>query len=191
MKTGDDILILIEEDEWMMEVLRSAEALQLPDWWVCAGFVRSKVWDHLQGYANRTSLGDIDFIYYDENGLDEELEKEYERQLNRLMPGLPWSLKNQARMHEVNGLPPYRSSVDAISQFPETATALGVKLDERSKLKLAAPHGLDDLFGMKICPTPAFEKDERLMGVYRHRVASKKWAEKWPKVEVTPGKKRL
>lgn len=190
MKNRDDILKEIEEDEWMMEVLRSAESLQLPDWWVCAGFVRSKVWDYLHEYAERTPLGDIDVIYYDENDLDEELEKEYEHQLNRLMPGLPWSVKNQARMHEVNDLLPYGSSVDAISQFPETATALGVKLDEKNKLELAAPHGLADLIGMKVCPTPAFEKDDRLMNVYRHRLESKNWTEKWPKVEVVAASKK-
>lgn len=168
----------------MMEVLRSAKSLQLPGWWVCAGFVRSKVWDSLHNYTKRTPLGDIDVIYYDEIDLDEEQEKKYEHHLSRLMPGLPWSVKNQARMHKINGLPPYRSSVDAISQFPETATALGVKLDEQGKLELTEPHGLNDLIGMKICPTSAFEKDERLMGVYRHRLESKNWQQKWPKVEV-------
>ena len=39
--------------------------------------------------------------------------------------------KNQARMHVVNNMLPYSSSVDAISKFPETATALGVTLDEK------------------------------------------------------------
>lgn len=188
MKTEKEILSAIGNDEWMLEVLRAAATLKLPDWWVCAGFVRSKVWDALHGYAARTPLGDIDVIYYDENNLDEAREKDHERQLSRLMPGLPWSVKNQARMHEVNGLPPYRSSGDAISQFPETATALGVKVIERGELKLTAPHGLEDLFGMKVCPSPAFEKDERLMNVYRRRLASKKWKEKWPKVEVAAAK---
>ncbi|RAZ81448.1 nucleotidyltransferase family protein [Planococcus halotolerans] len=184
MENRDEILKGIEEDEWMMEVLHSAESLQLPDWWVCAGFVRSKVWDYLHDYTKRTPLGDIDVIYYDEKDLDEELEKKYEHRLSGLMPGLPWSVKNQARMHKVNDLPPYRSSVDAISQFPETATALGVKLDERGELELTAPHGLGDLIGMKVIPAPAFEKDERLMSVYRQRLESKNWMKKWPKVEV-------
>lgn len=184
MENRDDILKEIEEDSWMMEVLRSSEKLNLPDWWVCAGFVRSKVWDYLHGYAERTHLGDIDVIYYDEKDLDEEMEKKYEHRLNGLMPGLPWSVKNQARMHEVNDLPPYDSSVDAISQFPETATALGVKLNERGELEFTSPHGLEDLIAMKICPTPAFEQDERLMKTYWKRLESKNWKQKWPKVEV-------
>lgn len=191
MRNEEEILRLIAEDEWMLEVLQAAGTLKLPDWWICVGFVRSKVWDTLHNYAERIPLGDIDVIYYDENNLDEALEKEYEHQLNLVMPGLPWSVKNQARMHEVNDLPPYLSAVDAISQFPETATALGVKLDARGELELTAPHGLEDLFGMRICPTPAFEKDKRLMTVYRQRLISKEWTRKWPKVEVLAASEKL
>lgn len=190
MEDRNEILNLIKKDEWMMEVLNAADKLQLPDCWVCAGFVRSKVWDHLHGHVERTPLGDIDVIYYDENNLDEKLEKEYEHQLNRLMPSLLWSVKNQARMHQVNDLPPYESAVDAIARFPETATALGVKLNGQGELELTAPHGLADLFGMKVRPTPAFEKDERLMAVFGQRIDSKKWKQKWPLVEMPPVKER-
>lgn len=191
MKTEEQILSAIANDDWMLKVLRAAATLELPDWWVCAGFVRSKVWDVLHGYAVRTPLGDIDVIYYDHQNMDEELEKEFERRLNQFMPGLPWSVKNQARMHEVNDLPPYRSSVDAISQFPETATALGVKVAESGKLELTAPHGLKDLIDLKVCPTPAFENDERLMKIYRHRLATKQWPWKWPQVTVVSIQKKL
>ena len=184
MKTEEEMLSVIAEDSWMLEVLRAANTLNLPDWWICAGFVRSKVWDALHDYDVRTPLGDIDVIYFDKEKLDEEMEKDYECQLGRLMPELPWSVKNQARMHEINDLPPYLSSVDAISQFPETATALGVKLGTRGQLELTAPHGLKDLLALQVRPTPAFKQDERLMVTYRQRLASKQWTRKWPKVTV-------
>ncbi|EHL78823.1 hypothetical protein HMPREF1015_02191 [Bacillus smithii 7_3_47FAA] len=38
-----EIIQLIKEDEWMMDILRAVKSLYLPDWWVCAGFVRSKI----------------------------------------------------------------------------------------------------------------------------------------------------
>lgn len=38
-----EIIQLIKEDEWMMDILRAVKSLHLPDWWVCAGFVRSKI----------------------------------------------------------------------------------------------------------------------------------------------------
>jgi len=40
-----DISKIIEADDWMMDVLRAAEKLQLPDWWIGAGFLRNKIWD--------------------------------------------------------------------------------------------------------------------------------------------------
>ncbi len=43
IKTEQDIIKLIQSDTWMMEILQTAKSLQLPDWWVCAGFVRSKI----------------------------------------------------------------------------------------------------------------------------------------------------
>lgn len=184
MKDKNDVVAAITEDRWMLDVLQAAAALKLPDWWICAGFVRSKVWDALHNYSEKTPLGDIDVIYYDENQLDEELEKEYENRLSLLMPGLPWSVKNQARMHKVNNREPYLSSVDAISRFPETATALGVKVDGSGHLELTAPHGLKDLLDIRVCPTPAFAGDEQLMIVYRQRLAAKEWIRKWPKVEI-------
>ncbi|WP_422124593.1 nucleotidyltransferase family protein [Planococcus sp. X10-3] len=184
MRSKNDVLMAIAKDEWMLDVIRTVETLKLPDWWICAGFVRSKVWDSLHDYAERTQLGDIDVIYYDKDNLDEAMEKEYEHQLRLKIPELPWSVKNQARMHEINNIKPYSSSVDAISRFPETATALGVRLGARGKLELTAPHGLEDILAMKVRPTPAFESDEQLMKTYRQRLVSKDWTQKWPKLQV-------
>lgn len=116
------------------------------------------------------------------------MEKEIESQLNALMPGQPWSVKNQARMHEINGSPPYLSSTDAISQFPETPTAVGVSLNTCGELELTAPLGVADLLALKVCPTPAFEKDEHLMKTYRQRIVSKDWIHKWPKLELHAAK---
>lgn len=184
MNTEEKVLAMIREDEWMMNVLRAADKLKLPDWWICAGFVRSKVWDVLHCYAERTPLSDIDVVYFDKDILDEESEKEYERQLNLVLPNLPWSVKNQARMHALNSLPPYQSSIDGISKFPETATAIGVRLDGHGQLQIIAPHGLNDLHAIKVYPTPSFEKDERLMQIYKQRLVTKDWMEKWPRIEM-------
>ncbi|HHP0981978.1 TPA: nucleotidyltransferase family protein, partial [Bacillus anthracis] len=50
IQTEQDIVRLIENDEWMMNVLQIAKSLELPDWWICAGFIRSKIWDTLHNY---------------------------------------------------------------------------------------------------------------------------------------------
>ncbi|MGI2328278.1 nucleotidyltransferase family protein [Planococcus sp. YIM B11945] len=182
MKTEEDVLALVEKDAWMLAVLAAARSLDLPDWWICAGFVRSKIWDALHGFNERTPLSDIDVIYFDPENLSEHAEKRVEERLHRIMPGLPWSVKNQARMHIANELEPYTSAVDAISKFPETATALGMKVDGEGTLMLTAPHGLDDALNMAIKPTPYFYKNEKIMQTYKDREKRKNWQATWKKV---------
>lgn len=160
------------------------EKCNLPDWWICAGFVRAKVWDVLHGFSERTLLPDIDVIYFDSTVQSVELEKENEQTLLHLQPHLPWSVKNQARMHIVNRIPPYESSIDAISKFPETATALGVKLNDHGKVVLAAPHGIEDVVNCQVKPTPYFTQSEEQMEIYKDRVIKKNWKARWDKLEV-------
>lgn len=180
------IIQLVEQDAWMMQILRTAGTLGLPDWWVCAGFVRSKVWDALHGYAARTPLPDVDVIYFDERCLDEEVEKRWEKELRAIMPGVPWSVKNEARMHLVNGISPYSSSVDAMSKFPETVTALGLSLDEQGRVILSAPCGVEDLVQMVVRPSPYFLQTEARKEIYEERVAKKNWKRSWPRIRVEP-----
>ena len=143
-----DIITLIQEDDWMMSLLKCAKSLNVPDWWICAGFVRSKIWDVLHGFDERTPMPDIDVIYYDQSNVEKGVEKKHEEALNRLLPTVPWSVKNQARMHIANNSSPYSSSEDAIAKFPETATALAVKLDEGDNVILTAPHGIQDVVNL-------------------------------------------
>ena len=132
LSNEQNIIELIAADEWMMHVLQCASS-------ICAGFVRSKVWDTLHRYEERTSLPDVDVIYFEPDSVDEENEKRLERVLTNLDPTISWSVKNQARMHVVNHVTPYSSSTDSMSKFPETATAIGVTLDEKGELQLSAP----------------------------------------------------
>ncbi|TCM91089.1 hypothetical protein EV294_109166 [Paenibacillus sp. BK033] len=178
-----DIIELVLEDEWMMKVLHAAGALNLPDWWVCAGFVRSKVWDCLHGYTERFVLPDVDLIYYDPSQTDEAAEKVLEQKLKDLMPDVPWSVKNEARMHLVNDIEPYASAVDAMSKFPETVTALGLSLDEQNGVVLSAPHGIRDLLDLVVRPTPHFKQSPTLMPIYEKRLLQKNWKSRWNQVE--------
>ncbi|PHB52122.1 hypothetical protein COE92_20170 [Bacillus wiedmannii] len=175
IKTEQDIIRLIENDEWMMDILQMAKSLELPDWWICAGFVRSKIWDTLHDYEIRTATPDIDVIYFDQLHTDEVYEQSLEKALVNMDASIPWSVKNQARMHVVNNMPPYSSSVDAISRFPETATALGVTLDELNNVILTAPCGIEDVLSLQVRPTAHFlETKERIL-MYKNRVHKKNW----------------
>jgi len=71
IKTEEDIKQLIQADEWMMQVLRAAESLNLPDWWIGAGFLRNKVWNAIEG-SDSHSEGDVDLVYFDSKDVKPE-----------------------------------------------------------------------------------------------------------------------
>lgn len=168
----------------MMVILAAVRSLNLPDCWVAAGFVRSKIWDTLHGFKERTPLADIDVIYFDRVNVREAEEKRLEEELQQLLPHVPWSVKNEARMHVVNGIMPYVSSTDAISKFPESATALGLRLDNDDELRLVAPHGVQDLLRLEVKPTPQFSRSPELMMIYKERIVKKNWEATWSKLIV-------
>jgi uncharacterized protein len=171
---------LIAADEWRMRVLRAVRALDLPDWAIGAGFVRSRVWDWLSGDTRATVPTDIDVLYYDAADLSPERETVLEVGLNAVLPA-PWSVTNQARMHIDNGDPPYASTEDALRHWLETPTAVAVRLSAANHIGILAPWGLDDLFTMTVRPTPS---GRGKLGVYRRRIAGKQWSQIWPGVRV-------
>lgn len=159
--------------------LRAVRELALPDWCIAAGFVRNRVWDHLHGIVPAREPVDIDVLYFDAGDLSRERESEHERRLDQLMPGLPWQVRNQARMHVWKDLPPHRDTADAMVYWLETVTAVGVRLEDDESITVVAPLGTDDLLGLRCQPT-AFGRTRR--HEYEARIASKRWREMWPKV---------
>lgn len=183
-----EIVRIIEQDEWMMKILKFVEKLNLDDWWIGAGFVRSKVWDTLHDFSKRTLLPDVDVIYMNKNDYQsDESKKEstkmeifYENKLKEIMPEIKWSVTNQARMHLFHGDGAYKSSVEAMSQWVETATCVGVKLIN-NKIILAAPRGIDDLTNLVLRP---INNSEGVKKLFENRIVSKEWLKKWPKLKV-------
>lgn len=182
LKNEQDIINVIQDDKDMMKIINAAQTLDLPDWWICAGFVRSKIWDLLHGFQEATPIDDVDVVYFDPTNIDEATEKEFERKLHRILPGVPWSVKNEARMHIVNNVEPFKNTVDAISKFPETVTALGIKIDKDGKLIFTAPHGVEDVLTLTVRPTPNYKNSEEGMKIYLGRLSKKKWKEHWHNV---------
>jgi len=179
--TEQYILALIKNDAWMLQVLRVARDLHLPDWMIGAGFVRAKVWDVLHGYETRTPLGDVDVIYFDSSDIRESKENELQNELSGTIQGIAWSVTNQARIHIENQESPYISSEDALAHWPETPTAVAVRLKDDDALELIAPYGIRDLVNMEVKISPKFS---RSLDIYRARIAKKRWQEKWPKVKI-------
>src|SRR6266540_1888458 len=119
-----------------------------------------------------------------------------ERALVARLPGVKWDAKNQAAVHTWYprrfGLKvePLASAADGVSTWPETATAVAVRLERRpgdgepdGRLLVTAAHGLDDLL------VGVWRRNPRRVTVaeYRRRLVAKRVSERWPKVVVVDG----
>jgi hypothetical protein len=168
----------------LMRALVAARDAAPPDWLVSAGALRDAVWDALHDRPLTAMPRDIDLAFFAPDDLTTAREQAVEAEVRAREPGLPWKAKNQAAVHlwypKRFGLdvPPFRSTVEAVATYPETATCVGVKLLPDDDMLVVAPHGLDDLFAC-ICrhnPTRVTAK------FYERRVGDKGWRERWPKM---------
>lgn len=124
----EKIIDLIQADSIRKQVLFHTSQLNLPDCYVAAGFVRNLVWDSLHGFTEPTPLNDVDIIYFDTSEENLDAYKYYEQILTNAMPSINWQVRNQAYMHSRNGDKPYKSSLDAMSYWPEKETAIAIRM---------------------------------------------------------------
>ena len=99
LRTAADVATFIVANPWRRAVLEAVRWQRLPDWAVGAGFIRSAVWDALHGYAEPTPLPDVDVLFFDDSDISYEREAAIEKALGEALPDIPWSARNQARMH--------------------------------------------------------------------------------------------
>jgi hypothetical protein len=172
----------------MLDVLKAVQQVALPDWYVGGGVIRNLVWDYLHGYAEPSWLADVDVAYFDATKTGRECDRHEEERLRRVLPGIRWDVKNQAGVHEWfeerfgYPVPPLSSTREAVATWPETATAVAVRLTRLDEIEVFAPLGLEDLFGLVVRRNPARVTPE----LYLRRVAEKRYTERWPKVRIVP-----
>lgn len=180
-QSAADVGAFIVGDSWRSEVLRAVQNLGLPDWAVGAGFIRNAVWDALHDRVAATPLADVDVLYFNAANLAPESDTVYEARLHDMLPGVPWSVKNQARMHLRNRDAPYRDTLDALRHWLETPAAVAIRIGSQSRVELLAPYGIDDLIAMVVRPTPSGQlKPDQ----YSDRVLAKCFVVRWPRVKV-------
>ncbi|MCK9685060.1 nucleotidyltransferase family protein [Scleromatobacter humisilvae] len=169
-----------------MQALAQVRALRLRAWCIGAGAVRNMAWDALHGHATPSTLADIDVAWFDAGDLSPGRDAALQARLTAASPETPWEVTNQAgvhlwfEQHFGHAVAPLRSLEDAIASWPETATCVGLWLADDDRLHVIAPHGLADLFAMVVRRNPARVSVE----TYRERVASKRYAQRWPRVTV-------
>lgn len=162
-----------------LEALQLAATLNLNDWCIAAGFVRNLVWDKLHGYPASTPLNDIDLIYFDVSQATQKAEHLNENKL-KSKSTLPWSVKNQARMHLRNDDEPYDSTAHAMSFWVELETAVGAKISRYGEIELVAPFGVEVLFGNTVTINSNRLKPKE----FERRIQTKRWLELWPNLRV-------
>lgn len=182
------LITLARESRWLMEALVAVRSLGLSSWCIGAGAIRNLVWDALHDRAVPSKLPDIDVAYFDADCLAPQQDKELQARLAASMPQVPWEVTNQAAVHlwfeEYFGhaVPPLESLEEAIASWPEYATSVALRLEVDDAITVIAPHGLEDLFGCVIRRNPV----RASINTYRQRVIQKRYAARWPKVQVVP-----
>ena len=178
---------LVAAQDWLMHLLRTLEAERPGTCCVGAGAIAGLVWNSRLGREARTGVKDVDIAYFDSSNLSEAAEKALVWRLAAACPdaGLPFDVKNQARVHlwyaARFGYPiaPYRSLEAAIATWPTTATAVGVTL-RGGTIEVIAPFGLRDLFDGVVRPNKAQITRE----IYEAKV--RRWRDAWPELTVVP-----
>lgn len=181
VKNEDDITQIIRSDAWMIKVLTAAEQLNLPDWWIGAGFLRNKIWDFIEGKASGPTK-DVDLVYFNSQDTSPETDWAYDDKMAKEFPFAVWEVRNQARMHNVNGFDPFSSTADGIKHWVETATCVAVRKNG-DVFEYLFCYGTDDLFGLVARPTPYFAA-EPLLQRFVSRVEEKGWRGKWPNLRI-------
>ncbi len=187
MSDVERLTALVRSTPWFMAALGAGRELGLASWCIGAGALRNLVWDALHGHAQASALADVDFVYFDADDLDPARDAALQQRLCQRVD-LPWEVTNQAGVHRWfeqhfgHAVAPLHSLAEAVASWPEPATAVGVWLDGADALHVIAPLGLADLLGLRVRRNPARVSVE----TYRQRCASKRYAERWPRVVVEP-----
>ncbi len=172
------LIELLHTDERVMRLLRAVRELEVASWCIAAGTIRNVVWDHLHGHERPTLPSDIDVLVFDPVRTDPSYERALEQSLTAAVPDARWEVVNQATIHAYTGdATAYVSIEDAMSRWADLVTAVGARLDADDEISIVAPAGLDDLVELRVRPNLA---TPTAAAVYRQRMASKGWQERWP-----------
>ena len=180
------LIAIVTATPWLMRALEAVRAAGPADAWIGAGAVRGTVWDCIHGYSGASPSGDVDVVYFDAGDTSSQADVAYERRLSQQEPSLHWEVVNQAGVHlwyeETFGqrVPALASLEEGIGSWPETATAVAVRLGAGSTVEVLAPLGLDDLFECVVRRNPA----RATVAMFRERVVAKRYTQRWPRVRV-------
>lgn len=170
------------------KTLELLKEINLPSWYLAGGSIPQIAWNYYHGFELNYEILDLDIVYFDKSDLLKETEQENEKRIREKYPDCPVKLEvvNEARTnlwYEQDfgrKIEPYTCTEDAIYSFPTTASAVGVTIKKKDGLKIFAPHGLADLFGLIV----RANKIEITKEIYEKKC--RRWRKAWPKLIVVP-----
>ena len=151
-----------------------------------AGVIRNFVWSVLHDQEYDIAQIEIDVIFYDAQDELAIKEQSLAGYLKKKLPKNEWDVVNQALVHtwykteDGASIAPLQSIHHALSLWPETATAVAIRLLDNDDFEVIAPFGLEDLFELKLRWNHALVSH----AVFMQRVSSKKFLERWGQLQL-------
>jgi hypothetical protein len=159
----DRLVAILRASPRVMTVLETLRALDPPDWRLFSGGVYQTVWNALSGRDPDYGVKDYDIGYFDpdvswdaEDRVIEAVAAAFPAPLDALV-----EVRNQARVHlwfadrfGDEDYPALDRTDAALERFLCPAFAVGVRLEADDRISVAAPFGLDDVFALRLRPTP-------------------------------------
>ena len=176
---------IIIETPSLMQVLRTAREINLPDWMIFSGAIYQRVLNTLTNRDLDYGVRDYDLGYFDpdtsyeaEDAIIRRVADRFEQPLRDMV-----EVRNQARVHlwfEAKfgeTYAPLTCTAEAPSRFTTTAFAVGARLEANDSISIIAPFGLDDLFALTLRPNP-----NRVTGGFKRTAQSALL--RWPELKV-------
>lgn len=184
-----DVLIkIIRGQPLIMDALKGARALELPQWRIVSGVIYNTVWNVLTQRPAGFGISDIDLLYFDAQDLSWEAEDTVIQQSRHVFEQspLPVEIRNQARVHlwfpEKFGqsVDPLTSTDESLGRFAAKTHAVALRLEQDDFLDLCAPFGLDSIFSFHILPNRVLDNEAG------YGKKGKRAKEMWPELTVEP-----
>lgn len=183
-KYSENLKEILSKNQTIMQILTTLKMLE-PNAYIAAGIIRNTVWAHLHDQSYDLENTEVDVVFYDEKDPLNHAEN-LQKEMMRIFPNMEWDITNQALVHTWyktdtgESIAPLTSIEHALSLWPETATSVAVRLNDKNEIEYVAPFGLADLFELKL----RWNKTLVSHQVFLHRLRTKKFLEKWSKLKL-------
>jgi uncharacterized protein len=185
MSREAELEAILRRSATLMQVMQTAQVLDLPDWLIFSGAIYQRVLNERTGRDLDYGIKDYDLGYFDPDISWEAEDTVIRRVAAAFQPPLQEMVetRNQARVHVWfegkfgEAYTPLGSTAEAVERFVSPLFAVGARLEPDGRMTIVAPFGLDDLFALRLRPNPV-----RPIGEFARKVAPLRT--RWPELTI-------